>query len=92
MCAKHTYTLASPSGTRGYRNFAGKVTGARNAPMLASRECSSVGRAPLLHGGGRGFESCHFHKTRKDRVAPSRGRSLRTPYTTLTGRARGLRE
>lgn len=24
-------------------------------------DCSSAGRAPLLQGGGRRFESCQFH-------------------------------
>ncbi len=33
-----------------------------------SRGGSSVGRAPALHAGGRGFDSLSLHQTKEDRI------------------------
>ena len=38
-----------------------------NSLKQKSRGCSSVGRAPALQAGGRGFDSLQLHQTKKDR-------------------------
>ena len=44
----------------------------RGKTLPATWGCSSVGRAPALQAGGRGFESLHLHQRFKKRTGTTK--------------------